>query len=159
MKSLKRIPPLLAATLVLLTACLPSAPAKVARSALARETKPEVPPDDLSALVDGDNTFALNLYGALRTGDREYCLFTLQHFCCPRHDLRGCKWSNPITNGGCFAFYASPGAAAPRFQPARSYPEPGGTTGRQKRASPAARHRQFALGGTDFQLPNNRSSS
>ncbi len=69
MKSLKRIPPLLAATLALLTACLPSAPAKVARSALARETKPEVPPNDLSALVDGNKTFALNLYGALRTGE------------------------------------------------------------------------------------------
>jgi serine protease inhibitor len=68
MKSLKRIPPLLTATLVLLTACLPSASAKVARSALARETKPEVPPGDLAALVEGDNTFALNLYGALRTG-------------------------------------------------------------------------------------------
>ncbi|MFZ1043137.1 MAG: serpin family protein [Anaerolineales bacterium] len=67
--------PILAA--VLLSACsaapvpyaTPGPSASLAKSSLARDTNPNVPQTDLSALVDGNNTFAINLYGALHSQD------------------------------------------------------------------------------------------
>lgn len=58
-----------AALALLLAACAPVPSASVARSSLARDTAPNVPQADLSALVEGNNTFAVYLYQALRSGD------------------------------------------------------------------------------------------
>jgi serpin B len=69
MKSFNKFPPIVVAILLLLSACLPSASVKVARSDLPREEKPDVPQSDLSTLVDGNNTFALNLYQSLISQD------------------------------------------------------------------------------------------
>ncbi len=53
---------------VLLSACGASRPsASVAQSSLKRVQDPAVPADDLATLVQGDNTFALDLYHALMT--------------------------------------------------------------------------------------------
>jgi serpin B len=69
MKLFNKFPPIIVAILIFLTSCLPSASVKVARSDLPREEKPDVPQGDLSALVDGNNTFALDLYQSLISRD------------------------------------------------------------------------------------------
>lgn len=69
MKSFNKFPPIIVAILILLTSCLPSASVKEARSTLPREEKPEVTQGDLSTLVNGNNTFAFNLYKTLSSRD------------------------------------------------------------------------------------------
>jgi serpin B len=67
--------PILAA--VLLSACsaapvpyaTPEPSASLAKSSLARDTNPNVPQTDLSTLVNGNNSFAINLYEALHARD------------------------------------------------------------------------------------------
>ena len=47
----------------------PMPSANPAKSSLARDTNPNIPQTDLSALVAGNNTFAINLYEALHSQD------------------------------------------------------------------------------------------
>src|ERR1700690_2265803 len=54
---------------IVLSACGPTPSANLAKSSLARDTNPNVSPTALSTLVDGNNTFAINLYEALRSQD------------------------------------------------------------------------------------------
>jgi len=54
---------------VLMTACAPQPQASLAKSNVQRETKPSVPTDDITKLVDGNNAFALDLYQSLRSKD------------------------------------------------------------------------------------------
>lgn len=53
----------------LLTACAPTPSAGVAQSSLKRVVDPTVPSSDEATLVQGNNTFAVDLYGALHTGN------------------------------------------------------------------------------------------
>ena len=69
MKSLKRILTSLACLAILLAACGPSPAAGIAQSNLQRETKPTVPENDVTELVDGNNAFALDMYNSLRSED------------------------------------------------------------------------------------------
>jgi len=50
-------------------ACTPRSPVKDARSDLPRDLNPSVADSDLSALADGNNIFAFNLYQTLQSGD------------------------------------------------------------------------------------------
>jgi serpin B len=59
----------LAALSVLLTACGSRPSSSEAKSGLKRIADPAVPADDLSALVQGNNAFALDLYHSLRSDD------------------------------------------------------------------------------------------
>jgi serpin B len=52
---------------VCLSACSPAS--QQAKSEQARVMQPDVPPDELDILVDGNNTFALDLYQTLRGSD------------------------------------------------------------------------------------------
>lgn len=52
--------------LAVLIGCTPAASAQVARSALARDTSPDVAPADAAELVAGNTAFALALYRTLR---------------------------------------------------------------------------------------------
>jgi serpin B len=52
-----------------LSGCSPSTTFNSARSDLPRNINPNVSQDDLTTLVDGNNTFALNFYRSLRTTD------------------------------------------------------------------------------------------
>jgi|SRR5271157_57023 len=52
-----------------LSACGTTPSASLAKSSLARDTNPNIPQADLSTLVAGNNTFAINLYEALRSQD------------------------------------------------------------------------------------------
>ena len=52
-----------------LSACGTTPSASLAKSSLAHDTNPNVSPTDLSTLVKGNNTFAINLYEALRSQD------------------------------------------------------------------------------------------
>ncbi len=54
---------------MILSACGAAPSASLAKSSLARDTNPNVPQTDLSTLVAGNNTFAINLYEALRPQD------------------------------------------------------------------------------------------
>ncbi len=55
---------------ILLSACGPSRPsASLAQSSLKRIADPAVPASDLSALVQGDNAFALDMYHSLRSSN------------------------------------------------------------------------------------------
>ena len=56
---------------MLLSACsaAPVPSASLAKSSLPRDTNPNVPQTDLSTLVNGNNTFAINLYEALHSQD------------------------------------------------------------------------------------------
>ena len=56
-------------TFFCLSACSPSAAFSIARSDQPRIKNPKVSQDDLSALVDGNNAFALNLYQSLRAAE------------------------------------------------------------------------------------------
>ncbi len=58
-----------AALSILLTACAQTPSSSVARSSLKRVEDPTVPPSDETALVQGNNAFALDLYRTLRSGD------------------------------------------------------------------------------------------
>jgi serpin B len=58
-----------AALSLLLSACGPSPSASIAQSDLQRVTAPETQPDDIQALVDNNNAFALDLYRSLQTRD------------------------------------------------------------------------------------------
>lgn len=69
MKQLVEVLCVFAALALFASACAPQASASVAQSSVQRVTNPDVPADDLSALVQGNNTFALDLYGTLRSGD------------------------------------------------------------------------------------------
>ncbi|MCJ7434836.1 MAG: hypothetical protein MUO77_15240, partial [Anaerolineales bacterium] len=69
MKSLFKLISLLTALTLVLTACGPSASLKTMKSNQRRVTSPNAPAHDISALVDGNNTFALDLYHSLRTRD------------------------------------------------------------------------------------------
>src|SRR6266508_1702510 len=61
-----------------LTACGGAAEARVARSNERRVTNPTVAEDDLHTLVDGNNTFALDLYQSLpRDGNLVYSPFSI----------------------------------------------------------------------------------
>ncbi len=51
----------------LLSACQPRSSANVAKSNERRITAPNVPSEDISALVDGNNAFAFDLYHSLRS--------------------------------------------------------------------------------------------
>ena len=61
--------PILAAVLLSACSAAPVPFASLAKSTLARDTNPNVPQTDLSTLVDGNNTFAINLYEALHSQD------------------------------------------------------------------------------------------
>ena len=52
---------------MVLSACGAMPSANVAKSSVARELNPNVPQDDLTTLVNGNNAFALNLYQALHS--------------------------------------------------------------------------------------------
>jgi serpin B len=52
-----------------LSACGVTPSANLAKSTLARDTSPSVPPSDLATLVNGNNTFAVDLYEALHSQD------------------------------------------------------------------------------------------
>lgn len=54
---------------LLVSACGGSASANVAQSSLQRVTSPDVPSDDSQTLVDGNSTFALDIYQTLRAQD------------------------------------------------------------------------------------------
>lgn len=54
---------------IFISACGSAPSAVVAKSSLARDTNPSIPQNDLAALVNGNNIFALNLYKALRSQD------------------------------------------------------------------------------------------
>ena len=69
MKSLLKFISLLAALSLVLTACGAPAPAKITKSNQRRITTPNAPADDITALVDGNNAFALDLYRSLRSQD------------------------------------------------------------------------------------------
>ncbi len=61
--------PILAAVLLSACSAAPVPFASLAKSTLTRDTNPNVPQTDLSTLVDGNNTFAINLYEALHSQD------------------------------------------------------------------------------------------
>ena len=67
-KSFKFLSILILASMFL-SACGTAPSANLAKSSLARDTNPSVPATDLSNLVNGNNTFAINLYEALRSQD------------------------------------------------------------------------------------------
>jgi serpin B len=69
MKQLVEIVCTFAALSIFLSACGPAPSASVAQSSLSRNTAPDVPKDDVAALVQGNNAFALDLYGTLRPGN------------------------------------------------------------------------------------------
>ncbi len=72
MKPLFEVISIAAALSLLLTACGGAAnppSSGVAHSSINRVQDPNVPPDELSTLVKGNNAFALDLYKSLRTGD------------------------------------------------------------------------------------------
>ena len=70
MKALWEILSAFVALSLLLAACgSPQPSASVAKSTLQRVQEPAVPVGDLSALVQGDNAFALDLYRSLRSED------------------------------------------------------------------------------------------
>ncbi len=52
-----------------LSACGVTPSANLAKSSLARDTNPSVPLGDLATLVNGNNTFAINLFHTLQTQD------------------------------------------------------------------------------------------
>lgn len=54
---------------ILLAACAPTPSAGMAQSSLKRVEDPAVSSSDQTALVQGNNAFAVDLYGALRSGD------------------------------------------------------------------------------------------
>ena len=54
---------------MVLSACGPTPSANLAKSSLTRDMNPNVPQTDLSTLVAGNNTFAVNLYETLRSQD------------------------------------------------------------------------------------------
>lgn len=66
MKTFQRLLILLTLTSILLSACGGTS-ASVAESSRAREKKPTVNESDMQTLVDGNNTFALDLYQSLRS--------------------------------------------------------------------------------------------
>ncbi len=69
MKTLKSLFISMTALAILLSACAPTPAANVAQSSLKRETNPSVLEGDVEILVDGNNTFALNLYHQLANQD------------------------------------------------------------------------------------------
>jgi serpin B len=79
MKSLFKLISLLAALLLMLTACGSSAPVKTTKSNQRRVTAPNSPANEISALVDGNNAFALDLYRSLRSqgGNLVYSPFSI----------------------------------------------------------------------------------
>jgi len=93
MKTLKSLFVTITTLAILLSACAPApstapapAPApspalvaEVAQSSLKRETNPSVPESDVQSLVDGNNTFALDLYRSLSTqnGNLIYSPFSI----------------------------------------------------------------------------------
>ena len=79
MKNLNASFTLLIALAILLSACGPSPAANVAQSSLKRETKPSVSEGDIQSLVNGNNTFALNLYRKLasQNGNLIYSPFSI----------------------------------------------------------------------------------
>jgi serpin B len=68
MKALSKSISLLAAFLIFVSACSP-APGILAQSSVNRETNPRVSPDNLAALVKGNNAFALDLFHVLNQQD------------------------------------------------------------------------------------------
>ena len=54
---------------LILSACVPSPSASIAQSNLKRVTAPDAPPEQIQALVESNNTFALDLYRSLRAQD------------------------------------------------------------------------------------------
>ncbi len=66
MRTLLEILSVFAALSVLLSACAAQPSASVAQSSLKRVADPNVPANDLSALVQGNNAFAIDLYRSLR---------------------------------------------------------------------------------------------
>jgi len=80
MKSLFKLISLLTALTLVLTACgSSSTSANIAKSNQRRITTPNAPADDVSALVDGNNAFALDLYQSLRSqgGNLIYSPFSI----------------------------------------------------------------------------------
>ena len=69
MKQFPAVVSAIAALSVLVSACSPGASASIAQSNLRRISDPAVPSSDMSALVQGDNAFALDLYAAVRAAD------------------------------------------------------------------------------------------
>src|SRR5512140_1977910 len=69
MKTLLEVVSAATAISLLLTACGAAASSGVARSSLNRIEQPAVAPDDLTALVQGNNAFALDLYRSLSSQD------------------------------------------------------------------------------------------
>jgi serpin B len=67
--NLFRISVVSAALSLLLSACGPSPSASIAKSDLQRVTAPDVPPDQIQALVENNNTFAFDLYRSLQAQD------------------------------------------------------------------------------------------
>jgi serpin B len=79
MRQLVEIVSALAAIAVLFSACAPRPSASVAQSSLQRVTDPAVPLGDEATLVQGNNTFALDLYRSLRksNGNLAYSPYSL----------------------------------------------------------------------------------
>jgi len=79
MKNLNASFTLLIALAILLSACGPSPAANVAQSNLQRETHPPVLEGDVENLVNGNNTFALELYRSLakQNGNLVYSPFSI----------------------------------------------------------------------------------
>ncbi len=69
MKYLMELISVVAALSILLASCASGPSASVAQSSLRRQTEPGVAKEDVSALVEGDNAFALDLYRSLRSGE------------------------------------------------------------------------------------------
>jgi serpin B len=69
MKNLKTSFALLVALAILLSACGPSPAANIAQSNIKRETKPSVLEGDVENLVNGNNTFALDMYQSIGAND------------------------------------------------------------------------------------------
>lgn len=66
MRIIKRLPVIFLTLVLLLSACASSSSAKEIRSDMPRELNFQVPQTDESALVNGNNSFAFDLYGSLR---------------------------------------------------------------------------------------------
>ncbi len=60
---------MLAVLSMILSACSPASSGKTAQSNQRREARPSAPQGDVQAVVDGDNTFAFDLYHSLRSQD------------------------------------------------------------------------------------------
>jgi serpin B len=69
MKLIGKISLILVMASIFLSACTSLSPVKIAHSNLPRDPNPSVSENDFSALVEGNNALAFNLYQSLRSGE------------------------------------------------------------------------------------------